>query len=82
MTIVWGYLPGTIFCAAVAVASYFVRRAEQQSGRALLGWSVLSWNVERYPTLFKIRIASYWLVIVVFGLAGLAFFAEFLGIVQ
>ena len=82
MNVVWGYLPGALFCASIALASYLVMRAERQGGRALLGWSVPSWNATRYPTLFKIRLASYWLSIGIFGLAGAAFFAEFLGIVE
>ena len=82
MTVVWGYLPGALFCAAFAITSYLVMRAERHSGRALLGWSLLSWNAQRYPVLFKARLASYWLGIVVFGLAGAAFFAEFLGFVE
>ena len=82
MTFVWGYLPGTLFCTAIAVLSYLVMRAEQEGGRALLGWGLMSFNAERFPTLFKWRLASYWLVISIFGLAALAFFAEFLGILE
>ena len=77
----WTYLSGTAFCALVALGAYFVRRAEKQSGRALLGWQRLCWNAEQHPVRFRIRLESYWLFIGIFGAAALAFLAEFLGIV-
>ena len=82
MTLHWWFLMPSTICSALSVALFYVRQAEQRNGRALLGWNFLSWNAERYPTLFKMRIASYWLFIGFFGIAALAFFAQFLGIVN
>jgi hypothetical protein len=83
MTIVWGYLPGTLFCAFITLVLFLVRRGERDSGKALLFLATpVSWSREHNPVRFKIRQALFWVPIAIFGLAGLAFLAEFLGIVQ
>jgi hypothetical protein len=81
--VTWGFLPGTLFCVGVATALFLVWRAERQSGEVLFGISIpMSMSATRYPVLFKLRLASYWIGIVIFGVGGLAFLAELLGIVQ
>jgi len=82
MNLQWPFLLLASFFACLTVVTILVRRAERESGRALLGWSLFSWRADKYPTLFKLRLASYWLAISFFGLAAFLFFVQFLGIVN
>ena len=80
MTLHWGALPFTTLASGLAVTFFFIRRAEAQSGRALLGWSFLSWNPEKCPGFFRFRLARFALAAVSCGLAALAGLLKFLGI--
>jgi hypothetical protein len=83
MTIQWWFLMPTLIFSAVGVGSFYIRRAELQSGRALLGISTpLSWSRDRHPLLFRMRLASYWIFIGFCAVAALSFLVQFLGIVR
>ena len=76
----WEALPFAVLSITLAIVFYLVRRAETQNGKALLGWNFLSWNADKYPILFKFRLARFRLVSVSCGLTALVAFAKFLGI--
>jgi hypothetical protein len=82
MTLHWWFLTPTLISALIAAAAFYVRKAEDERGEALYGIAfppLLS--RERYPTIFKLRLASWWLL-VAFGVAGaVGFGIQFLGLV-
>ena len=81
MNIVWGALPLALLGSGVVIGLYLMRRLEDRTGKAyLLFINPPGWTRAKHPTLFKLRLASYWIGISTFGLATLAFWAEFLGI--
>jgi hypothetical protein len=75
----WALIPTLVF-VSVSIASYYIREAERQTGKALLGVAFPpGLSSDRYPFLFKLRLASYWLLIGFGALAALAFLVQFLG---
>jgi hypothetical protein len=74
-------MPSVIF-SVVAAATFFLRRADKEQGRPLLGLNPLRVSAEESPLLFRVHLAGYWLLTIIFGSAALAFFTEFLGILS
>jgi len=83
MTLHWWFLTPTLVLMALALLLFLVRRGERATGKVLF-WILppVSWSRESHPELFKFRQAGLWIPIGIFVLASMAFFAEFLGIVQ
>ena len=82
MSLHWPYFALTIAFALIAAGMLAMMRLEQRTGQAhLFFWKPSSWQREASPSLFRTRIASYWVGILIFGLAALADFAGFLGII-
>jgi len=83
MTLHLRYLVLAAGFSLVAAGLFAMMRFEQRSGQGfLLLWKPASWTRDAQPSLFKARMASYWLGIFVFSLAALADFAAFFGIIR
>jgi hypothetical protein len=79
----WWCLTPTLVLSGIALAAFYVRRAEKEQGRALFGVTLpLDLNEESHPLRFRMRLASWWVFIGFGAAAALAFAVQFLGIVS
>ena len=83
MSFTWALLPCVLLTGAAAMGSLWAARYEQRSGKALRFFVAHEpWSRERNPATFKLRQTLNWLFTAFLGMATLAFFVRFMGLVD